>query len=462
MRIPRSAHYDGVFDRARMMREAGAEPLEAFPGYGKRWRCRCLRCDEEITPSYNSVQQGRDPCRYCARRAQPPKPQRAIKQDRGPAEVAGTGPVESSQLSHREANTRVSRAGEEPANRFRGVWSEDSTQTQREKGGFDPVRVMREAGADPLEGYPGSLRPWRCRCLRCDEEITPTYSNVQQGKNPCRQCAYDGSRTRHETSESGVLASEDFRDRLLTELKASGLEVLTDVRGFRDQLTAKCLQCGQKSDAKTFELIKDSHVCGGKRFLRRADKWTEDRARMLLRVVGHCTPLEPYPGYKNGWKVQCSRCGSTSVPTLNNLVSGQGPCRRCGQVKNVLDDDSGDRSYFIYILHNAKIGATKVGIANEYGSRFRAQTGAWKKVLVLRCSTAQEAVDAETAVLRLWRLELKLEPAVQRHSMKGKGYTETAPETGLKPAITLLRQMQANGGWEDVTPSRTGSDKGDR
>lgn len=46
--------------------------------------------------------------------------------------------------------------------------------------------------------------------------------------------------------------------------------------------------------------------------------------------------------------------------------------------------------------------------------------------------------------------------------MKGKGYTETARETGLEPAITLLRQMQANGDWEDVTPLRTRPDGGER
>jgi hypothetical protein len=47
---------------------------------------------------------------------------------------------------------------------------------------------MRGLGAEPLESYPGAHTPWRCRCNKCGNEITPTYSNARKF-SPCRYCA---------------------------------------------------------------------------------------------------------------------------------------------------------------------------------------------------------------------------------------------------------------------------------
>lgn len=50
------------------------------------------------------------------------------------------------------------------------------------------VAVMRGLGAEPLEPYRSANLPWRCRCNKCGNEITPTYANARKF-SPCRYCA---------------------------------------------------------------------------------------------------------------------------------------------------------------------------------------------------------------------------------------------------------------------------------
>lgn len=53
---------------------------------------------------------------------------------------------------------------------------------------------MRKHGFEPLEPYPGSNFPWKCRCLKCNNGSTPRYAGIQQGSG-CRNCAVSGFKT---------------------------------------------------------------------------------------------------------------------------------------------------------------------------------------------------------------------------------------------------------------------------
>lgn len=37
----------------------------------------------------------------------------------------------------------------------------------------EPEEIMRAAGLEPLEPYPGSAAPWRCRHTACGREAPP-------------------------------------------------------------------------------------------------------------------------------------------------------------------------------------------------------------------------------------------------------------------------------------------------
>ncbi|MCW2901483.1 MAG: hypothetical protein JWO67_3748 [Streptosporangiaceae bacterium] len=53
----------------------------------------------------------------------------------------------------------------------------------------DPVVIMREAGFEPLEPYPGASTPWRSRHEACGREVTPRLGNISSGQGGCRFCA---------------------------------------------------------------------------------------------------------------------------------------------------------------------------------------------------------------------------------------------------------------------------------
>ena len=115
-------------EAAEVMRAAGLEPLTAYPGAHAPWPCRCQRCHEAVTPRYRAVQAGSG-CRYC-----------------------------------------------------------NDTAINPEAA----VSLMREAGLEPLEQYPGSLRQWTCRCNKCGRTVQPCYSTIQRGSGGCRWCRNSG------------------------------------------------------------------------------------------------------------------------------------------------------------------------------------------------------------------------------------------------------------------------------
>jgi hypothetical protein len=113
---------------AEVMRDAGLEPLTSYPGRAAPWPCHCQRCHQTVSPRYGAVRAGSG-CRYCN--------DTAIKPD-----VAAA--------------------------------------------------LMRTVGLEPLEPYPGSLRPWKCLCTKCQRTVHPCYSTIKQGWGGCRWCRDSG------------------------------------------------------------------------------------------------------------------------------------------------------------------------------------------------------------------------------------------------------------------------------
>jgi hypothetical protein len=104
---------------------SGYTPLERYPGANvKPWRCECMTCGRESTPTLGNARAGMR-CAWCA-------------------------------------GIRIH--------------------------ADEAVEVLRGLGAEPLEPYRSANVPWRCRCNRCGNEVTPTYANARKF-SPCRYCA---------------------------------------------------------------------------------------------------------------------------------------------------------------------------------------------------------------------------------------------------------------------------------
>lgn len=166
-------------------RAAGFEPLEPYQGNKTPWRCRCTTCGNESSPRLNAIRQGTG-CKFCmaGRPADPDAEMRA----------AGFEPLEPYPGdAHKPWQCRCSTCGSESLPRLnsvrRGTGCGFCARRNRRLSPEDAVGVMRVAGFEPLEDYPGSKKPWRCRCTVCGEESTPQLSSVRKGRG-CRVCSY--------------------------------------------------------------------------------------------------------------------------------------------------------------------------------------------------------------------------------------------------------------------------------
>lgn len=51
------------------------------------------------------------------------------------------------------------------------------------------VGKMMAVNLEPLVPYPGSLQPWKCRCLNCDQIVHPRFNDIDQGGRGCSTCS---------------------------------------------------------------------------------------------------------------------------------------------------------------------------------------------------------------------------------------------------------------------------------
>ena len=193
-----------------IMSEAGFEPLDPYVNARTPWRSRCVRCGRESAPWFMSVRAGSG-CGYCGHRS--------------PNHLGHTH-VAPNRLGPEEACERMRVAGVEPDGPYPGKnglpWpgrcircgsvvnaSLATATSKRGKGGCracadrargdaqrvppeEAVRTMRQAGAEPLEPYVDGGTPWRCRCMKCDREVTPKLWVIRQGVGPCSACSVYG------------------------------------------------------------------------------------------------------------------------------------------------------------------------------------------------------------------------------------------------------------------------------
>jgi hypothetical protein len=54
----------------------------------------------------------------------------------------------------------------------------------------ETVPVMRTAGLEPLEPYPGRDAHWRCRCNTCGREVNPRFVSIRKGQGGCQKMSF--------------------------------------------------------------------------------------------------------------------------------------------------------------------------------------------------------------------------------------------------------------------------------
>jgi hypothetical protein len=106
------------------------------------------------------------------------------------------------------------------------------------------VDVMRAAGYVPLEQYPGSGMPWRCRCSSCGQERTPMYVSAKKDHG-CANCRND----------------RIPEDVAVDVMRAAGYVPLEQYPGSGNPWCCRCTTCGQERTPR-YTAVKMGNRCG--------------------------------------------------------------------------------------------------------------------------------------------------------------------------------------------------------
>jgi len=173
-------------------------PLEPYPGSDKPWRCLHEPCGQERTPTLNAVKAHGTACWPCSLTARGFTVWTAESAEQYFRDK-GLEPLEpypgSSTAPWRARHTACGRVvSPRLGNVFAGQGAcrecgQEATHAALRKTHDEAATLMRAAGLEPVEPFPGVDRPWRCRHLRCGREVQPTYTNTKRGQGGCLVCA---------------------------------------------------------------------------------------------------------------------------------------------------------------------------------------------------------------------------------------------------------------------------------
>ena len=244
-------------EAVRIMRSAGAIPLEPYMGSQVKWKCRCKKCKEIIYPRLAPIKyRGIGPCQKCG----------------------------ATELGKRKRN----------------------------KSESQNIAILKKANFIPLEPFPGNSKPWKVKCTKCKKVSRPHLSTVKNGSS-CGYCA-------------GIKVDE--KDVRLIYQKA-GFEPIGKYPGKTKALwKAKHKKCGVIS-SPSFQAVKRG---GGCRTCSNSLPVTGEKAKKLF-LKNKLEPLEPYVDTLKPWKSRCLLCNKIVSPNYGKVLQRGHQCSYCAGVK---------------------------------------------------------------------------------------------------------------------------------
>ena len=397
------------------MLAAGFEPLEPYTNARSAWRCRCLECGRESGPSHYSVARAGTGCAWCA----------GLRIEPGDAEAellaAGFTPLAPYPGSNEPWLCLCKVCGRETSPTLNSVRSSSASGCKFCSGiAVDPIeaaQVMLENLLEPLEPYSGSHRGWRCLCMSCGREVSPSYKSVRSGNSGCGYC----SRKRVDPADA------------VQRMVEAGVEPLEPFPGVSLPWRCKCSRCHRVITPRcdNVSLGKDPcKYCSGKEI-------DAETAEAIMRGRG-LVPLTPYPGAQTPWSCRCENCGNEPRPRLINVKRLGTGCKYCADYGLDWADPT-----ILYLITQRELGAHKVGLAKANRVRLRShRSHGWEVFGEVTLPTGDLAHEVEQAVLIWWRADLGLPPFLSQDEMPRRGATETVDALGVS-LVDTWRMIQA-------------------
>lgn len=387
-------------DAEQVMLDAGLQPLEPYPGTTKRWLCQCLKCGREVSPTHDKVKQTGNGCRYCSLKRRADERRMDSAEAISIMEAAGLRPLEPYASSMTPWRCECLTCGRESTPTLgsirRGQQCKYCARTAVVPE--EAVQVMRDAGLEPLTPFKRVNDPWPCICTKCGRDVNPSYTSIRTGRG-CRFCA-----------GKAVVPEE-----AVEIMRAHDFEPLEPYRGSLKPWPSRCMKCGKKS-SPVFAAVKSQGTrC---RYCQRIAVDPKDAERTMRK--GGFIPLVAYPGADKPWPCRCKKCKKEVAPTLGTVRAGGG-CRYCATKGINLNMPA-----IVYVITHDAFNAHKIGIGAPSGYRLQEhRRQGWEVFKTLLLETGDEAFEVERKVLEWLRNELGLTPAVPKELMPQRGETET-------------------------------------
>lgn len=341
---------------ASVMEKAKLEPLSPYPGSMKSWPCRCIVCNQEVAPLFMNVRRGHG-CLHCERK-------------------------------------RLGEAQRKPPDE----------------------QEVRSRNLEPLEPYPGQHSKWRCRCLKCGQEVFPRWGSVVgNGGDGCIKC---GARAR---------GDRQFRnhDEVVAEMLAAGVKPLDPYPGSSEPWRCECQRCGQIVMTRYVGIQRGERGCidCGNASSAAARKLPDEAVTKFMRDAGY-EPIEPYRKSNAPWRCIHIKCGNVVTPSYATIQQGNGGCRACAE--NGIDYTAPAILYLLISEYNfsLKVGITSTNsVTDRIAQHLRR---GWDVVATWTVRDGFLAEDVEQALIRFWRHDRGAPASVPKEAMPQGGYTETA------------------------------------
>ena len=340
------------------MLSVGLEPLEPFIGTRDPWRCRCLTCGEETSKRIRSIKQ--------------------------------TGTKIGCQTCSTKARANLQRTDEAVA-----------------------VGIMFAANAKPLEPFNRSDARWKSECLRCHNEIFPTFKHVKTGGDPCKYC-------------SGHAVDEIQAVSICREF---GLEPVGLYPGNSIKWDMNCMKCGVIVSSLYGNITRKkrnnwkSFGCPECSFSEMGRRYSEDPEVARQKFLN--ADLELIGDYKNARlpiKAKCLKCGAITKQTLNGVTNGKA-CKYCFHAGIKYAEPA-----YLYLIYHEEFRSIKVGISNIEAGLNRVEAhkkNGWTEHKSFNFDTADEAEYFEAMLLKWIRKERGLAVHLVRGMMPQGGFSET-------------------------------------
>ncbi len=176
----------------RIMLEARLKPLEPYVNNRTKWKCQCLVCGAITTTLFDTIRSGLGGCINCGHVKRADSQRKDEKIAVAVMLKLNLKPLVPYKNSTTRWKSECLKCGKTVYPTFGSVQYNNNIGCKYCAGNAvdpkDAVEVMKSAKLIPLEPYRSSKTPWKCKCVKCGNVVTPAYAGIVAGQGGCVFC----------------------------------------------------------------------------------------------------------------------------------------------------------------------------------------------------------------------------------------------------------------------------------